>query len=143
MSEPLVVRAACHCQAVKLEVVLSDGFDTVRRCTCSLCRMRGAVAVSARLDGVTVLEGEASLREYRFNTGTAKHYFCGVCGIYTHHQRRSNPREFGVNVACIEGVSPFDFPEVPVYDGVVHPRDLGEGASPRIAGSLRFEPAES
>ncbi|WP_409018712.1 hypothetical protein [Brevundimonas vesicularis] len=46
-------------------------------------------------------------------------------------------------MACIEGVSPFDFHEVPVYDGVEHPRDLGEGAKPRVAGTLRFEPAES
>ena len=47
--------------------------------------------------------GEAALRCYQFNTRTAKHYFCSVCGIYTHHQRRSNPAEYGYNLACLEG----------------------------------------
>ena len=41
---------------------------------------------------------------YQWNTRTAKHYFCSVCGIYTHHERRSVPTEYGFNVACIEGV---------------------------------------
>jgi hypothetical protein len=68
----------------------------------------------------------------------AKHYFCRTCGIHTHHQRRSNPEQFGVNVAYIEGVSPFDFPAVPVMDGVAHPSDTVSG--PRLAGVLRFDP---
>ncbi len=85
MPERLTVQAACHCQAVHLEVTLSDGFNTARRCTCSFCRMRGAVAVSAELDGVVVAQGAEFLSEYRFNTETAKHYFCSRCGIYTHH----------------------------------------------------------
>ncbi len=139
MADGSVVRAACHCGAVRFEVALSDGLATARRCTCSFCRMRGAVAVSAELDGVRIVSGAEALTEYRFNTGTAKHYFCAVCGIYTHHQRRSNPRQYGVNVACIEGVSPFDFAEVPVNDGVAHPSDAGAGAGPRLAGVLRFE----
>ncbi len=127
---------ACHCGAIRIRVRLSDGLRTARRCTCSFCRMRGAVAVSAELDGLHILEGEAMLQEYRFNSGTAKHYFCSKCGIYTHHQRRSNPRQYGVNVACL-GISPFDFDAVPVLDGVRHPSD-NPGDPPRIAGILRF-----
>src|SRR5690606_12624336 len=118
------VRGACHCGTVRFEVVLSDGLRSARRCSCSFCRMRGAVAVTAGTGDLTVLSGAESLTEYRFNTGVARHWFCARCGIYTHHQRRSNPRELGVNVACLEGVSPFDFAEVPVNDGVRHPSDL-------------------
>jgi hypothetical protein len=87
--------------------------------------MRGAVAVSATLDGLTITEGADSLSVYQFHTGAAKHYFCSRCGIYTHHQRRSNGTQFGINAACLEGLSPFDFPEVPVLDGVNHPNDTG------------------
>jgi hypothetical protein len=141
MSGPMIARAACHCRGVRFEVSLADGLDKPRRCTCSICRMRGAVAVSADVGGVLILSGEELLTEYRFNTGAAKHYFCSRCGIYTHHQRRSNPLEFGVNAACIEGMSPFDFAEVLVNDGVNHPNDLGPGAKVRLAGVLRFEPA--
>lgn len=128
---------ACHCGAVHLRIRLSNGFATARRCTCSYCEMRGAIAVSVRLADMTVMSGEDHLTLYQFNTKTAKHYFCKACGIYTHHQRRSNPQEFGVNVACIAGVSPFDFPEVPVMDGVSHPSDTTLG--PRRVGVLRFE----
>jgi len=131
--------AACHCGTVRFRVRLAAGFDTIRRCTCSYCRMRGAIAVSAALADIEFIEGEDNLTLYQFNTGTAKHYFCKTCGIYTHHQRRSNPGQFGINVACLSGISPFDFPEVPVTDGIAHPSDSG-GAS-RLAGILRFEPA--
>lgn len=130
----------CHCGAVCFEVSLSDGFNTIRRCTCSYCRMRGAVAVSAELDGIRFLQGEDALTSYRFNTGSAQHFFCSHCGIYTHHQRRSNQNQCGVNVACLDGVSPFDFLEVPVLDGVNHPNDTG--GHTRQAGTLRFIPVQ-
>lgn len=128
------VSAQCHCGAVAFTVELTDGFNTIRRCNCSFCRMRGAVVVSAPLSGIKVLKGQDKLTEYRFNTQTAVHYFCSVCGIYTFHQRRSNPEQYGVNVACIEFVSPFDFPEVQVMEGTVHPNDGGGG----VAGILTY-----
>ena len=83
------MEAACHCGTVGFRVKLSDGFNTARRCTCSYCWMRGAVAVSAEVGGITFEAGEEALTVYRFNTGVAQHYFCSRCGIYTHHQRRA------------------------------------------------------
>jgi len=141
MSDATLARmdGGCHCGAVRFRVRLAEGLRSPRRCTCSICRMRGAVAVTANLGDLTVTAGEDVLTEYRFNTGVARHYFCSRCGIYTHHQRRSNPQELGVNVACLDGVSPFDFPEVPVGDGVNHPKDDPQGRGGRIAGVLRFE----
>jgi hypothetical protein len=127
---------SCHCGTVRFEVTLTDGLHTARRCDCSYCRMRGAVAVSAPIGGVRITSGECSLASYSFNTGVAKHYFCSVCGIYTHHQRRSDPQQYGVNVACLEGISPFDFDEIPVHDGINHPADSG---AVQLAGVLRFE----
>jgi hypothetical protein len=100
--------------------------------------MRGAVAVSAELGGIKFLQGEDALTSYRFNSGSAQHFFCSRCGIYTHHQRRSKQNQYGVNVACLDGISPFDFPEVPVMDGVNHPNDVGGPA--RQIGTLRFVP---
>jgi hypothetical protein len=130
----------CHCGAVRFEARLSDGFKSARRCTCSYCRMRGAVVVSAEMGAVTVLQGADLLTSYRFNTGVAQHFFCSRCGIYTHHQRRSDQSLYGVNVACLEGVSPFDFLEVPVIDGINHSSDTGKPS--RLAGTLRFIPAD-
>lgn len=85
--------------------------------------MRGAIAASVTLENLKILHGEDKLTLYQFNTMTAKHYFCSICGIYTHHQRRSNPTQFGFNVACLEGVNPFEFKDVPVMDGINHPAD--------------------
>lgn len=130
----------CHCGAVRFEASLSDSFNTIRRCTCSYCRMRGAVVVSAAMGGIRFFQGENALTSYRFNTGSAQHFFCSHCGIYTHHQRRSNQNQYGVNVACLDGVSPFDFLEVPVLDGVNHPNDTG--GYTRRAGTLHFIPAQ-
>ena len=134
------INGACHCGAVRFRVRLANGLHTAMRCNCSYCRMRGAVAVTANLADFTILQGEERLTLYQFNTKTAKHYFCSVCGIYTHHQRRSNPQHCGVNVACLEGVSPFDFEEVPVNNGVVHPSDRKPGSGSAVAGVLRFIP---
>ncbi len=126
----------CHCGAVRFEVTLADGFASVRRCDCSYCRMRGAVVVLVPKGGIKVVEGAELLTSYRFHTRTAEHFFCSLCGIYTHHQRRSTPDAFAVNVACLEGISPFDFAEVPVVVGAQHPADSGE--QPRVAGRLLF-----
>jgi len=114
---------ACHCGAVKLEVHLSDGLNTARRCDCSYCRRRGAIAATAPLDGLKIITGADKLSLYQFGTNTAKHYFCAVCGIYTHHQRRSNPNEYGINVGALEGVNPSELGEIPWTDGVNHPSD--------------------
>jgi hypothetical protein len=112
---------ACHCGAVRFKVKLAEGLEKPRRCNCSFCRMRGAIVVTAMLGDLTISEGREFLGLYQFNTMQAEHYFCSRCGIYTHHRRRSNPNHLSVNVACLKGVSPFDFPLVPVYDGIVHP----------------------
>ena len=131
-------RGSCHCGGVQFDVTLVDGLNTARRCNCSICRMRGAVAVSAALDGLQIIAGEEHLSTYQFNTRTAKHFFCSICGIYTHHQRRSNPEQYGVNVACLEGISPFDIEEVQVLDGANHPRDTGRGSKGEVFGVLSF-----
>lgn len=133
-------RASCHCGTVRFTVQLSDGLRTARRCNCSYCRMRGAIAVSAPMGGIVVEQGEDALSLYQFNTGTAKHYFCSRCGIYTFHQRRSNTDQYGVNVACLEGISPFDFAEVAVLDGENHPADHPVKANGGVAGFLRYVP---
>ena len=133
------VNGSCHCGTVRFSVALTDGINTARRCDCSLCARRGAVAVSAAKDGITYTAGQDNLTLYQFNTQVAKHYFCKTCGIYTHHNRRSNPDEIGVNLACLEGYTAF-LPEVIVNDGQNHPTDAGKNG---IVGILRFEAKEN
>ena len=116
-------KASCHCKAVQFEISLPNGLDNPRRCDCSFCRMRGAIMTSTTLDAKKITKGSDKLTLYQFNTKIAKHYFCSVCGIYTHHQRRSDPTQYGFNVACLEGVNPYELADVPVMDGINHPAD--------------------
>jgi hypothetical protein len=115
--------ATCHCGSVVLELDLPDGIVDPRRCDCSICRRKGAVVASVPLSGLRVVKGHDVLKLYQFNTKTAKHYFCANCGIYTHHKRRSNPDQYGYNVGCLDGVNPFELPDVATSDGVNHPSD--------------------
>ena len=118
-----VHKASCHCGNVEFELTLPNGLEDLRRCDCSMCRRRGAIVASVPLDGINITKGAEALSLYQFNTMTAKHYFCSVCGIYTHHQRRSNPKQYAFNVACLEGVNGYKLGPVPVLDGVNHPAD--------------------
>lgn len=117
-------KATCHCAAVEMELTLPEGLIDVRRCDCSMCRRRGAIVASVPLSDINIVKGAEFLTLYQFNTHTAKHYFCSKCGIYTHHQRRSNPTQYGFNVACLEGINPLKIEGIPTYDGVNHPADF-------------------
>jgi len=116
---------SCHCGAVVFEVDLDNGLSNLRRCNCSLCRRKGAIMASVPIGRLRVIRGADRLTLYQWNTKVAKHWFCSVCGIYTHHQRRSRPDEYGFNVACLEGVDPF----------ALGPVGVGDGASQTLAGS--------
>jgi hypothetical protein len=110
---------SCHCGAVAFEVQLEDGLKGLRRCNCSLCRRKGAIMCIVPLERLFVTRGRDRLTLYQWNLKLARHYFCSVCGIYTHHQRRRDPNTFAFNVACLEGVDPF----------TLGPLELGDGAS--------------
>ena len=49
-----------------------------------------------------MLGGEQSLVDYRFNTGVARHLFCGVCGIKSFYVPRSHPEAFSINLNCVD-----------------------------------------
>ena len=91
----------CHCGVIKFQVNIS--LKDLRRCNCSFCSRKGFVMGSAPVDVLTIIYGKKYLSTYKWNTNVAEHYFCKICGINTHHKRRSNPSEYGYNIACIEG----------------------------------------
>ena len=115
MSELLT--GSCHCGEVEFKVRLENGLEDLRRCNCSLCQRKGAVMAGVPLSGLEVTKGNDKLNLYQWNTKVAKHYFCSVCGIYTHHQRRSNPDEFGFNVGCLDGIDISELGDIHCGDG--------------------------
>jgi hypothetical protein len=119
-----VHKSTCHCGAVELEIMLPEGIVDPRRCNCSICRRKGAIVGSVPLAGLKIVKGEDKLSLYQFDTKEAEHYFCSVCGIYTHHKRRSNPNQYGINLGCLENVDPYLIEGVKIYDGTNnHPSD--------------------
>jgi hypothetical protein len=115
--------ASCHCGAIELELTLPNDVENPRRCDCSICQRKGAIVASVSLSNLAIVKGADKLSLYQFDTREAKHFFCSICGIYTHHQRRSNPDQYGINLACLEGVDPHQIAKVQVLDGVNHPSD--------------------
>jgi len=131
----------CHCGGVRFSVRLGDGLAKPVRCNCSYCRMKGAVMGFAPLADLAITAGAELVGTYQFHTASARHHFCTRCGIHTHHQRRFDPSLYAVNLACLDGVSPYDFAEVPVIDGARHALDHGGGPM-RVAGTMRYEAAD-
>ena len=125
----------CHCGTVRFTVSLPDE-PTVRRCNCTICAMKGVVMVQVPRADLNIMQGDDSLTLYRFGSGQAKHRFCSKCGIHPFHQTRSDPDAYGVNMACIDGMTIYDFAEVPVMDGENHPVDTGVSV---CLGVMRYE----
>jgi len=73
--------------------------------------------LTVRVGDLRILQGSDKLSLYQWNTGIARHYFCQLCGIYTHHQRRRDPLQIGVNVGCLEGVDLAEFDTTDVRNG--------------------------
>ena len=108
---------SCHCGKVQFEIDLDQGFLALNRCDCSLCRRRGTVMGGIPLDKFKLIAGADNLAVYQWHTNTAKHYFCQTCSVYTHHQRRSDPTQYGVNIGCVDGINPFSPANIPVTHG--------------------------
>ena len=85
---------------------------------------KGCCGELSNKKNLTVVKGQKLLSKYQFNTKKAKHYFCSRCGIYTHHQRRSDPKEFGINMGCIYEFDFSSYGDILVMDGKNnHPSD--------------------
>jgi hypothetical protein len=97
-------QGGCHCGAVRFEVTAD--IDEVVDCNCSICTKKGFLHLIVAPEKFRLLKGADALVTYRFNTGTAKHSFCGRCGIHAFYTPRSHPDKVDVNVRCIEGDRP-------------------------------------
>ncbi|QXP82881.1 GFA family protein [Methylococcus sp. Mc7] len=114
MTEYVVHRGGCHCGAVAFEVTAWRDL-VVQECNCSICGMTGFQHLIVPASRFKLLRGEDALVSYSFNTGVARHLFCGHCGIKSFYVPRSNPDGYSVNVRCLDPstvgrltVEPFD-----------------------------------
>ena len=114
-------KLTCHCNGVEIEVTLPrEGFEKLVRCNCSICKRKGYVMSPVGENDMKIIKGEDKLTLYQYYTNTAKHYFCSICGIYTHHHPRSNPAMTGFNLGCIDEVDTFELKNIIIIDAKLY-----------------------
>lgn len=114
MSGLATIEGGCHCGAVRFEVDLPPAFEA-EDCNCSICAMSGNIHVIVPASRFRLRRGADAIREYRFGTGQARHYFCTTCGVKSFYIPRSNPDGYAVTWRCLDDwmslevtVEPFD-----------------------------------
>ena len=103
------------CGAVRFTVAVDK--HEASDCNCSICKKKGFLHLIVPPEHFTLLCGKDVLTTYTFNTGTAQHTFCRICGIHPFYRPRSHPDQFDVNVRCLDsdGISKF---KILPFDGV-------------------------
>jgi hypothetical protein len=91
----------CHCGRVRFEVIAPTKIE-VLECNCSICRRAGYLHLIVPADRFKLVSGHETLTLYSFNTQTAKHFFCSICGIKSFYVPRSHPDGFSVNARCLD-----------------------------------------
>ncbi|NCR41122.1 MAG: GFA family protein [Microcystis aeruginosa W13-11] len=104
----------CHCGAIRFQVAIDH--DQALDCNCSICQKKGFLHLIVPSAQFTLLRGEDFLSTYTFNTHTAQHYFCRVCGIHPFYRPRSHPDAIDINLRCLDGNVLEDF-QFQFFDG--------------------------
>jgi hypothetical protein len=112
----MVVRTGgCHCGRVRFEVTAPAQLR-VADCNCSICAKSGFLHLIVPKARFKLTSGDVSLTNYQFNTRTAQHLFCSVCGVKSFYVPRSHPNGYSVNARCLDDVGIEDLTIVP-FDG--------------------------
>jgi hypothetical protein len=106
----------CHCGRVRFEVDAPRKI-AVTACNCSMCSKVGFLHLIVPKSRFRLLSGEDALTSYHFNTGTANHLFCNVCGIKAFYVPRSHPNGYSVNARCLDKESRESIEVVGHFDG--------------------------
>ena len=118
-----MIKLKCHCRKIEAEINASENFNNILKCNCSLCKRKGAVMAMVKNENFRIITGKDHLKLYQFHTNVAKHFFCKNCGIYTHHNPRSNPAMTGFNLGCVDSINTFELTDIKINDGLNHPLD--------------------
>ena len=97
----MIHTGSCHCGAVKIEVEAPEQI-VAYECNCSMCRRTAFLHLIVPASRFRLVSGADELTTYVFNTRTAKHLFCRICGVRPFYVPRSNPDGFSVNVRCLD-----------------------------------------
>src|SRR5687768_4892072 len=94
-------RGGCHCGQVRFELEAPAQLE-VLECNCSLCQKLGYLHLLIPKSQFKLISGGELLTKYQFNTHTATHLFCKVCGVKSFYVPRSHPDDYSVNARCLD-----------------------------------------
>jgi len=120
----------CHCGRVRFEIIAPAQLE-VGECNCSMCSKTGYLHLMVPKSRFRLLAGEDVLTSYEFNTRTAKHLFCSICGIKSFYVPRSHPDGYSVNVRCLDEGT-FEIGGVRKIDGRNWEQHYPEGRGERL-----------
>jgi hypothetical protein len=101
MGDGVIHQGGCHCGRVRFRITAPATIE-VSECNCSMCSKAGYLHLIVPADQFSLESGSDVLTTYTFNTGTARHLFCSVCGIKSFYVPRSHPDGFSVNARCLD-----------------------------------------
>ena len=91
---------SCHCGGIAFTAEGEIG--EVVDCNCSMCSRHGYLHLIVPKERFKLLSGAEALTSYEFNTRTAKHLFCSICGVKSFYVPRSHPDGYSVNARCLD-----------------------------------------
>jgi hypothetical protein len=117
----------CHCGRVRFAVT-APAHPQVSDCNCSICSKSGFLHLIVPKARFNLVSGAQHLTTYTFNTGTAQHLFCCVCGVKSFYVPRSYPHGYSVNARCLDEGPLAGLTVVP-FDGKDWEGQFAQGAS--------------
>ena len=78
-----MIRAACHCTAVRFEIETAPVWAV--DCNCTLCRRYGAIWAYYKPGEVKIVQGADDTVAYTWGDKALAFHHCKICGCLTHH----------------------------------------------------------
>jgi hypothetical protein len=70
-----------------------------------MCGRCGYLHLIVSASAFRLIRGSDTISTYTFNTQTAKHLFCSICGVKSFYVPRSHPDGYSVNARCLDDAS--------------------------------------
>jgi hypothetical protein len=107
---------SCHCGHVRFEADIDIDSGT-GKCNCSICTKMRFWGAIVKPSAFRLLNGQAVLTDYRFNSESVHHPFCKYCGVhaFTHGNLEAIGGEFfSINLACLDDANFSELADAPV-----------------------------